>query len=215
MGEYADSAPAILASIVFAYVLGAIPMAVLVSRQQGVDIFSVGTGLPGASNVMRSVGRVPGAVVLAWDFVKGAAVVLAAWWIGADGNQVLFAVSAVLVGHWFSVFTGFRGGDGLATLGGPIALLFGAAGVITLVVATLVALGGQRMPYSSLLSLVFGYATLVGLNLTQEGDKALTAGIGGLAGLVLARAILGHLKRRQASEWEGLGESDGATDQSG
>jgi hypothetical protein len=74
--------------------------------------------------------------------------------------------------------------------------------------------GGQRIPYPSLLSVVFGYATLAGLSLTQEGDKALTAGVGGLTSLVLARAILGHLRRRHSHDWDGLGESDGATENS-
>ena len=191
---------AVVASAALGYVLGAFPMAVLISRHYGVDIFSAGTGLPGASNVRRSVGSFPGALVFVWDLAKGALAVLGAWWIGADGNLVLFAVGAAVVGHWFSVFSHFRGGDGLAILGGSVIMLFGAVGVITIVVAILVALGGQRMPYSSLLSIVFGYTTLAGLNLIQDGDKALSVGIGGLAGLVLARAILGHRKRRHASD---------------
>ena len=214
MGEFVDSTAAVVASMAVGYVLGAFPMAVLISRRRGVDILSTGTGLPGASNVMKSVGRPEGVLVLVWDLVKGGLAVLAGWWIGADGTQILFPVSAVLMGHWFSVFSGFRGGDGLGTLGGAVIVLFGATGVITVVVAMLVALGGQRMPYPSLLSVVFGYATLAGLSLTQEGDKALTAGVGGLAGLVFARAILGHLRRRQAHDWDGLGESDGATENS-
>ncbi len=193
-----------------AYVIGAFPMAVWLSRWRGVDIHSAGTGLPGAANVMRSVGRLEGALVLSWDLVKGGLAVLAGWWIGADGTQVLFPVGAVLMGHWFSVFSGFRGGDGLGTIGGAVIALFGATGVITVVVAMLVALGGQRMPYPSLLSIVFGYGTLAGLSLTQEGDVALTAGVGGLAGFVLARAILGHVRRRHSSDWDALDDSNGA-----
>ena len=209
MGEFVNSTAAVVAAMAVGYVLGAFPMAVWVSRRQGVDIYSVGTGLAGASNVMRTVGRPQGAFVLIWDLVKGGLAVLAGWWIGADGTQVLLPMSAVLMGHWFSVFSGFRGGDGMAPLGGFVIVLFGATGVLTVVVALLVAFGGQRMPYPSLLSLVFGYGTLAVLSPTREGDMALTAGVGGLTGLVLTRAILGHVRRRHSHDWEGLDDSDG------
>ena len=60
----------ILATFV-AYLLGALPIAAWVSRRRGIDIFNVGTGLPGASNVRRNVGNVPGGMVLIGDMAKG------------------------------------------------------------------------------------------------------------------------------------------------
>ena len=103
----------------------------------------------------------------------------------------------------------------MATLGGGIISLFGMAGVITLMVAMLIALGGQRMPYSSLMSIVFGYMTLVVLNVTYGGDTVLTLGVGGVTGLVLAHAILGHRRRQQTPEWDNLEETESTTERSG
>ena len=220
MSELLGSIAAIVASMAVAYVLGAFPMAGWLGRRRGIDIYSAGTGLAGAANVMRSVGRIEGALVLIWDLTKGGLAVLAGWWIGADGAQVLFPVGAVLMGHWVSVFSGFKGGDGLGTLGGCVIALFPVTGIIAVAVAMLVALGGQRMPYPSLLGIVFGYGTLAVLNLTPElnlaedADMALTVGIGGFAGLVLARAVRGHIRRRDSGDLGGLDDSPGTPEDS-
>ena len=69
------SMPAIdvlILSILLAYLLGSIPIATLVSRSRRVDIFSTGTGLPGAANVYKQVGRKSGLLVSAGDVAKGA-----------------------------------------------------------------------------------------------------------------------------------------------
>ena len=221
MSEFLGSIAAIVASMAVAYVLGAFPMAGWLGRRRGVDIYSSGTGLAGAANVMRSVGRLEGALVLIWDLTKGGLAVLAGWWIGADGAQVLFPVGAVLMGHWVSVFSGFKGGDGLGTLGGCVIALFPVTGIVAVVVAMLVSLGGQRMPYPSLLGIVFGYGTLAVLNLApnldiaQDADTVLTVGIGGFSALVLARAARGHVKRRDSDSLEGIDDPAGSSEDRG
>ncbi len=115
---------AVIASAVMAYLLGSLPFAVFVARVAGVDIFTVGTGNPGASNVFRKVGRKYGAVVFGLDIAKGAVAVVAAIAIGC--SEVFLPVAAVfaIVGHWLPVFMRFKGGAGLATgLGVGVALL--------------------------------------------------------------------------------------------
>jgi glycerol-3-phosphate acyltransferase PlsY len=109
-----------------AYASGSLPFAVWVSRAKGVDIFKVGSGSPGATNVVRSVGRGSGYLVFLLDFLKGALPVLAArlfappeW---CQSIQGLALVCAVL-GHSFSPWIGFRGGKGIATGGGGLAVL--------------------------------------------------------------------------------------------
>ena len=219
MGEFFVAVPALLLAVVAGYVLGALPLADQVSRLHGVDIFSAGTGLAGASNVRKSVGRVPGLAVLVGDLGKGALAVIIGKLLGVEAPWILLPAVAAVFGHWKSVFTGFRGGDGMATFGGAVLAMFPLFGVISVAVALLVSLGGQRLPYTSLLGIVFGYATLVGLNMAFDGDAVLALGVGGIAGLVLAYAILGHRRRRHASEtegaWHGVDEPDGATEQSG
>ena len=216
-GEVSESAPALLSAVLVGYLLGALPLAVLISRRLGVDIFSVGTGLPGASNVLRHVGKVPALFVLLGDMGKGAAAVVAAEALGIEGPWLLFAVAAAVAGHWKPIFTRFRGGDGLAILGGGTVALFPVFGVISVAVAMVVALGAQRLPFTSLLGTVMGYATLVALTMTYHGDTAIALTNVGLAGLVLAHAMLGH-RRRRSPGWEGLAdieETNGAAERSG
>ena len=91
--------------------------------------------------------------------------------------------------------------------------MFPGFGVIGVIVAVLVALGGQKMPYTSLLSVVFGYGTLAALVLSSNGDLPLALALGGLSALVLARASFGHLRRRDSGlEWDDLDDAEGAAD---
>ena len=214
MSELFSMAPTLLLSGLVAYLIGALPLADRISRWHGVDIFSMGTGLAGSSNVLRSVGKLPGFIVLIGDIGKGGAAVLGAELIGVDGPWVLVPIVAAVAGHWKSIFSRFRGGDGLATLGGATIAVFPVLGMVSVLVAMVVALGAQRLPYSSLLSVVFGYATLVALVLANEGDASLAVGIGGLGGLVLAYALKGHRQRRHYTEWDEIEEVEGATEQS-
>ena len=58
--------PELALSILAAYLIGSIPLAALISRIRGVDIFSTGTGLAGAANVLRNVGYIEGWIVFYW-----------------------------------------------------------------------------------------------------------------------------------------------------
>ena len=215
MSELFSAAPSPLLTVVVGYVLGALPLADQISRRHGVDIFSRGTGLAGATNVRKSVGNFPALMVLIGDFSKGALAVIFAKAIGVEGPWVLLCVGAAVVGHWVSIFSGLRGGDGLATLGGATIALFPTLGLISVAAGAVVQLGGQRMPYSSLMGVIFAYATLGALSLAFDGDTVLVLGLGGLAGLVLARTLLGHRRRRRVSEWDEVEDSEGITERSG
>ena len=207
MGEFFSHAPMLLTAGVVGYLIGALPVAVRLSRRRGIDIFAVGTGLAGASNVLKRVGKVPAFLVLTGDFAKGILAVVVGRLLGLEGSWVLLPATAAVFGHWNSVFSGFRGGDGLATLAGVIIVLFPIAGVVSVGVAGVVSLGGQRIPYTSLLSVVFGYSTLAMLNLVNQNELALTFGLGGVCAIVLAHAISGHLKRRRDGDWDELGDT--------
>ena len=217
MGDFFVEVPSLLLVAALAYLLGALPLAEQISRRNGVDIFSVGTGLAGASNVRRCVGRVPGLLVFIGDLGKGALAIIIGEVVGLEGPWLLVPAVAVVVGHWKSVFTGFRGGDGLTPLGGAVLAMFPVFGVLSIGVAMVIALGGQLLPYSSLLSIVFGYGTLVALVMAYDGDTALALGVGGVSSLVLAHALRGHRRRNSSAEpeeWDEL-EPDSAAGESG
>lgn len=204
--------PILLGTVLVAYLLGAVPLAQLVSRRGGVDIFSSGTGLGGASNVRKNLGKRAAGIVLAGDIGKGALSVLLGRAVGIEDPWILLPAAAAIMGHWNSVFVGFRGGDGLGTLGGIILALFPIYGMISLAVAGVVSLGGQKVAYSSLLNVVFGYLALAMFSLVYYGDRVLTAGVGVLAAVVLAHAIRGHLRRRRSVEWVDVIEAGGAVE---
>ena len=107
--------------IIAAYLIGAVPIGYLVGRAFGVaDIRRHGSGTIGATNVLRTAGRLPAILTLGGDIVKGyVAVVLggALAASAASGDRAVMAASAVaaVIGNCWSVFLGFRGGKGVAT----------------------------------------------------------------------------------------------------
>jgi glycerol-3-phosphate acyltransferase PlsY len=132
--------PAVLA----AYLIGAIPVGWLVARAFGVgDIRRHGSGNIGATNVLRTLGRLPAIVTLLGDVLKGyLAVALAARLTQGDPVAVAVAAVAAVVGNCWSVFLGFRGGKGVATgLGALLRLVpwatLAALPVFIAIVATL------------------------------------------------------------------------------
>lgn len=116
--------------IVIGYVIGSFPTAYLVARTKGVDIFAVGSGNMGATNVTRAVGMRYGLLVWLIDGVKGILAILLARLIVPDYQttaSVLAAVSAVAGHNWSllaTLLTGsIRGGKGAATAMGTFVLL--------------------------------------------------------------------------------------------
>ena len=193
--------PSLLLAILIAYLFGSLPVGDQISRRQGVDIFSVGTCLPGAANVRRCVGSVSGLLVLIGDLSKGALAILVGRLIGIEELWLVLLAFSVVVGHWKPAPTRFRGGDGLAPLGGAVVVMFPMFGSISIVVAMLVGLGAQRLPYPSLLSIVCGYGTLMSLAIYNDGSHVQALGIGGLSGLVLAHAMLNYRWRNRTSTY--------------
>lgn len=106
-------------ALVFAYAIGSIDFAVIVSRMLGIDIYSHGSGNPGASNVMRTIGKKAGAAVMVGDALKGlAAAALGASAVG--GSVGYWCALAAVGGHVFPVWHHFRGGRGVATAIGAV-----------------------------------------------------------------------------------------------
>lgn len=108
-----------------AFLLGAFPTAYLAARAfAGVDIRRVGDGNPGARNVYHSVGPLAGVLVAAVDISKGAAAVALARALGEPDGMVRAAGLAAVLGHDFSPFLCFRGGQGMAAILGIFGILY-------------------------------------------------------------------------------------------
>ncbi len=121
--------------ILAGYLLGAMPFGLLMSRLvKGVDVRRYGSGSTGMTNVIRTIGVVPGLLVLALDAGKGVAAVLLARALEAGPAVEALAALAALVGHNWSVFIRLRGGKGVATGVAALCALSPVAGLIALAV---------------------------------------------------------------------------------
>jgi glycerol-3-phosphate acyltransferase PlsY len=136
---------ATLITIACAYLLGSVSFAVIVSKAFALpDPYSYGSKNPGATNVLRSGNKAAAALTLAGDALKGWIAVYAGYRLGASWGDASLATAgcelAVVLGHMYPVFHGFKGGKGVATAAGALFALdwrLGAAvtGVWLIVVA--------------------------------------------------------------------------------
>jgi glycerol-3-phosphate acyltransferase PlsY len=123
--------------VALAFVSGAVPYGLLLSRARGVDIRQVGSGNIGATNVARALGKRWAVPVLLLDLLKGfAPAVIARLLLPRTPSADLWIAGvmvAAVLGHMFTPFLRFRGGKGVATGFGvflAIAPLAGAAGLV-------------------------------------------------------------------------------------
>lgn len=110
-----------IAFIVAAYLLGSISFGILISRAFGLpDPRTVGSGNPGATNVLRSGKKAAAVLTLLGDAAKGWLAV----WLALHYGMLMWVVSgvgiAVVLGHLYPIFYGFKGGKGVATALGVI-----------------------------------------------------------------------------------------------
>ena len=181
-----------------AYALGSLSFGLWLARTQGVDLRTAGSRNVGATNVLRTVGRLFAAVVLVLDAAKGVIAVGVARLVTDEPWVAVGCAAAVVAGHVWPVWTGFRGGKGVATLAGaylvlaPVAVMWSGVLFVCVVAMT---------RYVSLASIVAAAALPVG-TLLLDGRLSTTLGAFGLAALVIwrheaniARLIDGHESR--------------------
>jgi glycerol-3-phosphate acyltransferase PlsY len=141
---------------VFAYLLGSVSSAIVISRLFGLqDPRQVGSGNPGATNILRYGGKKAAALTLAGDILKGVIPVLAAHALGAAPLILALTLLAAFLGHVFPVFQGFKGGKGVATAAGALIALNGWVGLA--LIATWLAMAFTTR-YSSLSAIVTSLA---------------------------------------------------------
>jgi len=123
-----------LLAVVVGYLLGSLPSADLVAARRGKNIRHLGSGNPGAANVMRELGRRAGLAVMGLDLGKG--------WVAAGlgetiGDQALagyWGGAAAVVGHCFPAWSRFKGGKGVATTVGMLAWVLPWVALVTALV---------------------------------------------------------------------------------
>ena len=171
--------------MVAGYLLGSVPVAYLVGRARGVDMFQVGTGNPGAANVFRMVGRWEGVAVFLGDVGKGAVpVAVARVYVESPWVAVAAGVMA-MVGHWYPVFLRFRGGAGLAPAIGAAYVMMPLAALVGSVPALAVLYFKRDAGFMG----GVGFIGLFGVALLLGRPLPLTLAVAGLPALVLLREL--------------------------
>ncbi|GAB4535424.1 MAG: glycerol-3-phosphate 1-O-acyltransferase PlsY [Thermodesulfovibrionia bacterium] len=143
--------------IPLAYIMGSVPFGIIISKRSGVDIRGMGSGNIGATNVLRTMGKVPALLTLMGDALKGAIPVLICRLIlntsnlgGGELWEGLVGLMAIL-GHMYPAFLSFKGGKGVATSLGVFIVYAPISTVFAILIWLLVAVITR---YSSLSAII-------------------------------------------------------------
>ncbi len=146
---------------IIAYAIGSISFSVIFSKKiAGFDVREKGSGNAGSTNVLRTVGKKAAALTLVCDILKGIVAILIVVIVGnivSDIDRALLvqiASIAVVVGHTFPVFFGFKGGKGVATSLGVLLLINWQIGLICLVFALVIIVLTRMVSAGSVLAAV-------------------------------------------------------------
>ena len=127
---------------IIAYLIGSVNFSILISKKMaGFDVREKGSGNAGTTNMLRSVGKKAAAITLICDILKGVVSIGIAIIVGnivknLDRELLLqIAGIAVVIGHTFPIFFGFKGGKGVATSLGVLLMSNWQIGLICLVFA--------------------------------------------------------------------------------
>jgi glycerol-3-phosphate acyltransferase PlsY len=175
-------------AVIVGYLLGAIPVALLVARRYGVDLFQTADGNPGAWNALEQLGARRAWPAFVGDALKALLAGLFGRWAG-DWWTAYAAVAAAMVGHAFPVWTGFRGGKAVMAFVGGAFALSPLAAAICLAACVLVSLAAAFVWGARLGVFVFPLVELL------TDPVAHVAGTGGLMTLIGALFLL---RRRPA-----------------
>lgn len=127
-----------------AYAIGSINFSVIISKKiAGFDVRTKGSGNAGSTNMLRSVGKKAAVITLICDILKGVVSILIAMLLGnifnVEDKSILVQIAgvAVVIGHTFPIFFGFKGGKGVATSLGVLIMSNWQVGLICLIFALL------------------------------------------------------------------------------
>jgi acyl-phosphate glycerol 3-phosphate acyltransferase len=140
--------------VLLAYLIGSIPFGFIVARARGVDITKAGSGNIGATNVGRVLGRKYGILVFALDVLKGAVPTALMSAFSSEGSWSVATGLAAILGHLFPVYLRFRGGKGVATGFGVVAVLLPIPAAIAFLVWLLVVATTRYVSLASVIAAI-------------------------------------------------------------
>ena len=156
----------ILLVIIIGYLVGSIPSGLIVGRiVKGIDIRDYGSNRTGTTNVLRTIGKLAGLIVLIADIGKGAGATFIAIWLLSPNTLLYWAVFsgalAAMIGHNWSVFIKFKGGRGVTVGVGGLLAMYWPVGLTCLVIFAIavkvsryVSLGSVIAASSSIIMLI-------------------------------------------------------------
>ena len=149
-----EPVPVVLATLA-AYVLGSVPSAYIAGRvARGVDIRTVGSRNVGALNVLHQVGPGAAIAVLLVDVLKGSLAILMAMWIFDSPWALASGGLAVVAGHNWPLFLGFRGGKGAATVLGVSLAVMPWLTILALAPAVLITMLTRNVVFGAALGFI-------------------------------------------------------------
>jgi acyl phosphate:glycerol-3-phosphate acyltransferase len=190
---------------VLAYGLGALVGSLIIGRFRGVDIRTMGSGNAGATNALRTQGKAMGLTVLFIDLAKGW---IATAWLGhltlpliaparpeLEVWSVAVCAVAVMLGHVYPVWFGFRGGKGVATL---VGVILGISGWLLLVFLTTFLLSVMLCGYVGLGSMLGAAAVAVAVAVGNFPPRLPLLIMAILAALLIVYTHRGNIARMRA-----------------
>ena len=195
----------LLFKALLAYLLGSIVGGLLIGKLRGVDIRTMGSGNAGATNMLRTQGKVAAVAVLLIDLGKGwvATGVLAPWAIPGVppaelGMRALLVTAcglAVIVGHVYPLWYGFRGGKGVATFLGAVLGINARLGLVMVLTWLMIAI---LFGFVGLASVVSAGAVAVAIAVHSSEMRTALLVFGILAALLIIYTHRGNISRMLA-----------------
>jgi acyl phosphate:glycerol-3-phosphate acyltransferase len=151
-----------------AYLIGSIPVGIILAKMKGADPRKVGSGNIGATNVMRAAGKTLGIFTLVGDVLKGLLPTLAAIYDNQPYPLIAAVGLATFLGHLFPLYLKFKGGKGVATALGVYLVLSPLAITINIIIFVLVLLKWRYVSLGSLIGTGLVPVALIVLNAPAE-----------------------------------------------
>lgn len=133
--------------IIIYYLIGSINISIFISKYiHKVDIKTEGSGNPGSTNMLRVIGVLPAVITFLFDLFKG----LTTYY----SDNIILCMYAVIIGHIFPVFHGFKGGKGVATFFGCLIILSPFTALTLMVLFLFLLLSTKLSSLSSIICII-------------------------------------------------------------